>query len=274
MRWIVGVFGWASLCGCDPRGSLRRPRPLIQLACGVGPTVAGVDVSEHQGAVSWQEVRASGRRFAYARAGVGARADATFARNWRGMREAGLFRGAYLYVMPEQDIATQAALLTSAVGRLGPGDLPAALDVEKMPPGVPPPGVYASRLGELVARVREGTGRDPVIYTGAHYWPRWVRSDAFAALRLWHPQYAPVRCPTIASPWRAWTFWQLTDRGVVPGVRGAVDLDVFNGDDAALQRLAGGALADAGALNLDATPAPPTGPAATPPTDGPSPATP
>ncbi len=273
MRRSTGALACAlSLCACDPRGGLRGHRPMLRLACGRGPTVDGVDVSEHQGAVDWRAVRASGPRFAIARVGVGSRADATFARNWHGMREAGLIRGAYLYVVPEQDIAAQAALLVSAVGRLGPGELPAALDVEKPPPGVPPPAVYTARLADLVARVSVGTGRPPMIYTGSHYWTRWVGSDAFASLPLWHAQYASVRCPGIAAPWREWRLWQVSESGRVPGVRTAVDLDVFNGDLDALTRFAGGAAPHA--VTPDATPAPPSAPAATPSSDGPSPATP
>ncbi len=274
------MLGALLLAACSGRGGARAPRSTLSLVCGRGPTVEGIDVSEHQGAVDWPAVRASGRRFAIARAGLGSRADATFARNWAGMRAAGLLRGAYLYVLPEQDPVAQATLVMRAVGRLGPGDLPVALDVEKMPPGVPPPSVYAARLAVLVTAVREGTGREPMIYTGAHYWPRWVQSDAFAALPLWHPQYAEVRCPSIAHPWRAWAFWQTSERGRVPGVRTPVDLDVFNGDLASLEALAGGAvpldagIAPDGALSPDATPAAPSASAAPRPLPSPSRATP
>jgi lysozyme len=274
------MLGALLLAACSGRGGSRAPRSTLSLVCGRGPTVEGIDVSEHQGEVDWPAVRASGRRFAIARVGRGSRADATFARNWAGMRASGLVRGAYLYVLPEQDPVAQATLLVRAVGRLGPGDLPAALDVEKLPPGVPPPTVYAARLAVLVAKVREGTGRQPMIYTGAHYWPRWVQSEAFAALPLWHPQYAAVRCPSIAHPWRAWAFWQTSERGRVPGVRTLVDLDVFNGDLAALETLAGGAVPlDAGAprdapVSPDATPAAPSASAAPRPQTSPSPATP
>lgn len=274
------MLGALLLAACSGRGGARVPRSTLSLVCGRGPTVDGIDVSEHQGAVDWSAVRASGRRFAIARVGLGSRADTTFARNWEGMRAAGLLRGAYLYVLPEQDPVAQATLLVRAVGRLGPGDLPPALDVEKMPPGVPPPSVYAARLAVIVARVREGTGREPMIYTGAHYWPRWVQSEAFAALPLWHPQYAEVRCPSIAHPWRAWAFWQTSERGRVAGVRTPVDLDVFNGDLSTLESLAGGpAPPDAGAtpdaaLSPDVTPTAPSASTAPPRLPLPSPATP
>jgi GH25 family lysozyme M1 (1,4-beta-N-acetylmuramidase) len=33
----------------------------------------------------------------------------------------------------------------------------------------------------------------------------------------------------VPPPWTRWTFWQHTDRGAVPGIDGAVDLDLFAG---------------------------------------------
>ncbi|MFO0627876.1 MAG: glycoside hydrolase family 25 protein [Polyangiales bacterium] len=231
------MLGALLLAACSGRGLTRAPRSTLSLVCGRGPTVDGVDVSEHQGVVDCSAVRASGRRFAIARVGLGSRADTTFARNWAGMRAAGLLRGAYLYVLPEQDPVAQATLLVRAVGRLGPGDLPPALDVEKLPPGVPP-AVYAARLAVLVARVRRARARTHDLVRRGTL-ARWVQSEAFAALPLWHPQYADVRCPSIAHPWRAWTFWQTSGADKVPGVRRRPRC-LQPGDLAALEGLAGG----------------------------------
>lgn len=273
-----GALALLLTLGCSGR-TPRSPPPRFAIVCGRGPTVEGVDVSEYQGEVDWSAVRASGRRFAIARIAHAPRVDARFETNWRGIRAAGMIRGAYLYFSPAHDVAAQADSIARAVGRLGPGDLPVALDIEKPPPGLPSPADYAARIAELVARVTQSTGRAPMIYTGAYYWRLRVRSDAFKSLPLWHPQYAPVRCPSIAPPWSAWALWQYSSTGRVPGVRGDVDLDRFNGDLAALERLAGGPapIADAGApdaISPDAPPAPPTAPAAPPPPPSPAPSTP
>ncbi|MEZ4393440.1 MAG: GH25 family lysozyme [Polyangiales bacterium] len=273
-----GAMALLLMLGCG--GPTRRPQPpRFAIVCGRGPTVEGVDVSEYQGEVDWSAVRASGRRFAIARIAHAPRVDARFEGHWRGIREAGMIRGAYLYFSPAHDVAAQADAIARAVGRLGPGDLPVALDIEKPPPGLPSPADYAARIAELVSRVTQSTGRAPMIYTGAYYWRLRVRSDAFKSLPLGHPQYAPVRCPSIAPPWSEWTFWQYSNTGRVPGVRGDVDLDRFNGDLAALERLAGGPAPtpDAGApdaISLDALPAPPSAPAAPRPRPSPAPSTP
>ena len=38
----------------------------------------------------------------------------------------------------------------------------------------------------------------------------------------------------LPSPWTTWTFWQYSATGTVPGISGAMDLDRFDGDLAAL----------------------------------------
>ncbi len=43
------------------------------------------------------------------------------------------------------------------------------------------------------------------------------------------------------TPWTAWSLWQYSDTGSVPGVSGDNDLDTFNGTLAQLQALASGA---------------------------------
>ena len=50
----------------------------------------GIDVSEHNDAIDWQKVAASGISFAVIRAGLGCKSDARFEENIRGAAKAGL----------------------------------------------------------------------------------------------------------------------------------------------------------------------------------------
>src|SRR5262249_14594404 len=84
--------------------------------CPDGETIEGIDVSEYQGSVNWQAVRASGRVFGIARINVGDHRDPYFEGNWTGMHDAGLIRGAYQYYKPSYDATAQANLVVSAVG--------------------------------------------------------------------------------------------------------------------------------------------------------------
>lgn len=239
--------------GCGAPAEETGTSAQFAMVCGRGPTVEGIDVSEYQRTVDWAMVRASGRRYAIARVAHLPRIDPTFARNWAGIRAAGMIRGAYLYFDPNADAAMQADIVVNAVGRLRPGDLPVTLDVEKPQPGLPAPDVYAARIRTFVQRVTAGTGRAPMIYTGAYYWPSYVRTREFNTLPLWHAQYTSARCPTIADAWSDWSFWQYSSTGRVPGITGNVDLDRFNGTFEELQRLAGIGTAMDASVPRDAT---------------------
>src|SRR5262245_12494312 len=60
--------------------------------------VHGIDVSHHQGAIDWAQVKASGQTFAFIKATEGADfRDKRFSENWRQARAEGLVTGAYHY---------------------------------------------------------------------------------------------------------------------------------------------------------------------------------
>ncbi len=68
-----------------------------------GKSVQGVDVSEHQGVIDWQQVKAAGIDFAVLRLGYrgmtegGLNVDATFEENYQGATAAGLKVGVYFF---------------------------------------------------------------------------------------------------------------------------------------------------------------------------------
>ncbi len=210
--------------------------------CGAGPTVHGIDVSYYQGNIDWNAVAAAGHKFAIVRHSDGYFHDPKFQQNWEGVRAAGMIRGVYQWFEPNQDPVRQADELVAAVGVLGPGDLPVMADVEEPGPNVPSPAVYAARLRVWVDRVRAGTGRDPMIYTGHYYWPQYLATTEFSDLPLVHAQYTSRPCPNIPDAWANWTIWQYSSTGSVPGIVGNVDMNRFNGTEAQLQELAGASM--------------------------------
>jgi len=46
-----------------------------------------------------------------------------------------------------------------------------------------------------------------------------------SAQPLWLAHYT-TSCPEVPRPWTRWKYWQYTDNGRVPGITGAVDLDL------------------------------------------------
>ena len=194
--------------------------------CQVGPTTPGIDVSYYQQTIDWPRVQRAGIRFAFIRLADGAtQRDPMFASNWTESRRAGLARGAYLFFRPDQDVAAQADLMIAAMRGGDRDDLPPVIDIEA--DGGLPPAVVAERARDWIDRVRSGVGVEPIVYTGGDLW-RLGGAHLLAGQPLWIAHYTQ-NCPTLPSAWTHWTFWQHTDRGAVPGIDGAVDLDLFAG---------------------------------------------
>lgn len=194
--------------------------------CEVGPTTPGIDVSYYQETIDWPRVRRAGIRFAFIRLSDGATLrDARFATNWTEAGRAGVIRGAYLFFRPDQSIEAQADLMIDAMRGRDPDDLAPVIDVE-VDGGLAAP-IVAARARAWVDRVRAGLGVEPIVYTGGDLW-RNGGVDLLASQPLWVAHYTQG-CPTLPSAWTRWTFWQHTDRGAVPGIEGAVDLDLFAG---------------------------------------------
>lgn len=204
----------------------RGEEPAGPPTCDTGPTVPGIDVSYYQDAIAWKRVRRAGIRYAFIRASDGFdRTDERFARNWHDAKRAGVLRGAYQYFRPDQDPTAQADLLVNLLAK-DRGELPPVIDVET--DGGKPPAVLVARVQTWIARVRDKLGVEPIVYTGPEFWRDRAKNADVSAQPLWIAHYTRG-CPTVPAPWTAWTFWQHTDNGRVPGIEGPVDLDLFAG---------------------------------------------
>ena len=203
--------------------------------CPASGTIEGIDVSKYQGAIDFAKVKQSGRRFVIARSGDGTYLDPNFATNWPAVKAAGLYRSAYHFFRPGKDPIAQADLFLAAIGPLGPGDLPPALDVEVSDGQAM--AVVLSRMTQWLEHVAQATGRTPLIYSSPGFWEQLGNPD-MSKYSLWVAHWN-VTCPGVPAGWHDWSIWQSTDSGTVPGVLGAVDLDQFNGSQAHLDTLAG-----------------------------------
>jgi lysozyme len=196
-----------------------------------------VDVSAYQGQVDWPTVRANGIAFAFARASDGTGVpDSTFARNWRDMGLAGIVRGAYQFFRPEEDPVAQAGFFLAtldAAGGWADRDLPPVLDVEVA--DTESASAIRKGVGAWLDSVRAATGRGTILYLSPGFGAE--LGGAFADEPLWVAHW-DVACPALPAGWTNWTFWQSSDRGAVPGIPGAVDVDEFNGSQPSLEALA------------------------------------
>jgi MYXO-CTERM domain-containing protein len=249
----VGAVAFAALllgCGGQPGEEPLDHTSEAETVCAAGATIKGIDVSVYQGAVDWPMVKGDGLAFAIARISDGTALDTKFATNWPAMKSAGLVRGAYQFFEPADDPAAQAAIVVSAVGMLGDGDLPVTADMEVT--GGQSEATIAAHLQMWMAAVTAGTGKTPMVYTALGYWNGSVGSSAFEANPLWVANWG-VTCPDLPNAWSGWKFWQDSDTGTVDGITGAVDEDEFNGSLADLQSFAGIATTADGGAPSDAS---------------------
>jgi GH25 family lysozyme M1 (1,4-beta-N-acetylmuramidase) len=198
--------------------------------------LSGPDVSHHQGAINWAQVRAAGHTFAFAKATEGlSLVDSRFDANFKAMKGAGLVPGAYHFLSPTTDPAAQARKFVSVVGDVT-GVL-CALDVETTASGGHPSSAMAHAFAAEFARV---TGGHPlIVYTGRWYWVGVLNNPHGADIGpLWHSAYT-TGPGSLYGGWSTFTFWQYTSGGVCPGVSGRCDLNTFYGDKGALLALAG-----------------------------------
>ncbi|MGH7297347.1 MAG: glycoside hydrolase family 25 protein [Polyangiaceae bacterium] len=231
-RWMVlsavGLFA----CGGTPGESTGSSDSDVT-SCASGQTVEGIDVSKWDGTIDWNQVKKSGRAFAFVRVSDGLNyPDSTFAANWAGAKGAGIHRGAYQYFEANQNATSQANLVLSKLGS-DPGELPVVVDVEVTD------GESAATIRSAIdtwsSVIEKGTGRAPVVYVSPGFWPS-VGGKAEAD-GLWVANWG-VSCPSLPSAWSGWQFWQYSDTGSVPGISGQVDLNRFNGSLAQLDAYA------------------------------------
>lgn len=211
-------------------GSLSEPMTKVCGASANGP-VQGADVSSWQGNFDWNGAKNGGMVFGYARISDGlGYIDSQFGNNWSKMNAAGILRGAYQFFRPGDDATQQANMMVQKVGgKLGGGDLPCMIDVEAT--DGQSPATIAAKVQTWLNIVEQGTGRRPIIYTGAYFWQDYVQSTGFGGYPLWIAAYGPV-CPSVPDGWSNWLIWQYSDGN------GSLDHDVFNGTLQQLQALA------------------------------------
>lgn len=204
----------------------------------------GIDVSHYKNQIDWVRVQDSGLSFAIIKATEGNNfIDSRFDYNWTRARRVGMIRGAYHFFRPLVDPVSQARHYLRIVGSiLDKTDLPPVLDVEVFPDFIKNEYKKIStserqgRVRAWLQAVETATGRTPMIYTDYYTWRDYLGdSEAFSRYPLWIAAYKVDQPRIPANNWggKGWTFWQYTNKGVVPGIRdeaACVDMNYFRED--------------------------------------------
>jgi lysozyme len=200
---------------------------------GNGPedhAVHGIDVSRFQGPIDWRQARAHGVSFAFIKATEGGDlVDPMFRDHWRGAGRAGVPRGAYHFFYHCRPAAEQAEFFIRNVPQ--DGTLPPVLDMEWTPFSPTctirrAPEVIRAEAKVFLDIVEAHYGRRPIIYSTV---------DFYQENQMWRVGSYPFWLRSVAAHpdevygGRHWSFWQYTSTGLIPGVEGEVDINVFDG---------------------------------------------
>ena len=193
-----------------------------------GDYIYGIDISEYQGVVVWDKALEINEElpidFVFIRATAGKdHRDRFFTSNWREASEMGVLKGAYHYFRPNENSLSQANNFINNV-QLSPGDLPPVLDIERISK-VQSINSLIIGIENWLNTVEKHYGVKPILYTGAHYYNDHLK-DKFTDYTLWVANYNEVSVPINKD---VWSIWQFSDNGSVKGIKGPVDLDLFQG---------------------------------------------
>lgn len=147
--------------------------------------------------------------------------DKDFKRNWQDAGRSGLRRGAYHFFRSSKDGEAQARLFIKTVGDLRFKDLPPVLDIETIHRGGSMKKLNEEAL-KWLETIEGHYGRKPIVYTGSSFARDWLSKRITDNYPVWIAHYEKDR-----PDFDGWTFWQFTDKAVVKGVPGPVDLSVM-----------------------------------------------
>ena len=203
-----------------------------------GYEIHGIDISPYQGEIDWDELRNNGMiercpvRFVMIKATEGStRIDDRFKENFYQAREYGFIRGAYHFWSTRSSGRAQAEHFLRQV-KLEDGDLPPVLDVEHKAKDQTPEEFKESVLTWL-RLVEKAYDAKPIIYTYYKFKLTYLNDSVFNDYPYWIAHYY-VDSVKYEGPWK---FWQHTDCGRLPGIKGYVDFNIYNGSYYDLQQL-------------------------------------
>lgn len=200
------------------------------------PSSVGVDVSQYQGDIDWNAVRASGVEFAMIRLGLrgygqeGRMREDTYARqNLAGATAAGLKIGAYFFsqALSIQEVDEEIQFILDILSDTGAElSMPIVLDWEipaadnprtKNMDGRTLTDIQLHFCGQM-----KKMGYQPMVYFN------WHQSENLYYLADLedYPFWLALYQEQMTYPWRV-EMWQWTHTGRVPGISGDVDINVY-----------------------------------------------
>lgn len=188
----------------------------------------GIDVSEWQGSINFQQVREAGIDCVYIKATEGFDYyDPYYRTNYENARANGINLGFYHFLTAKttQEAYEQANFFVSAISGMEV-QMKFALDYEQFY------DLNKNTISDIALtfmnRVSELTNEECVMYASAYYANNSFNEDV-NKYALWVAEWG-VSTPTLTGPWNSYDGWQYTDKGLVSGISTYVDRSLFETD--------------------------------------------
>ena len=199
-----------------------------------GYHVRGIDISHYQQEIDWQKLRNANMdkdpvSFVIIKATEGnTMIDDYFNDNFYQAKQNDFVRGAYHFLTPDVSASSQARFFLRQV-HLEKGDLPPILDIED-----DKKWKVAGRSNQQIQQmalewlriVEQAYNTPPILYSSYKFRHDILTDSVFNRYPFWMAHYY-VEKPREDIKWM---FWQHTDSGHLPGIKGLVDCNIFNGN--------------------------------------------
>ena len=202
-----------------------------------GYEIHGIDISHYQGKIDWEQlknamIKGCPVRFVIIKSTEGSsRLDENFRENFNQARDFGFIRGVYHFWSNKSTAREQAYYFLDQV-HLTDGDLPPVLDIEHKPAEKSVEDFQRDVLTWLHI-VEDKYHAKPIIYTYYKFKEQYLSAPVFEDYPYWIAHYYVDKVQYKGK----WKFWQHTDVGKLPGIKGYVDFNIYNGSYYELKQL-------------------------------------
>lgn len=191
----------------------------------------GIDVSDWQGYINYNQVKNSGIEVVYIKSSQGNNIkDPYFEINYENAKANNLKVGFYHFLTATtvEEAEQQATFFSSVISGKQP-DCKLAMDYEQFN------GIDKEQVNQIamafIQKVKELTKKQVIIYSDLYNVENTFNSEIASQGELWIAYYGDYRnLENVNSNWNTFTGIQYTDSGNVSGINGNVDRDLFTGE--------------------------------------------
>ena len=199
---------------------------LILFSTNVKADFQGIDVSEWQGYINYENVKRDGIEIVYIKASQGSNiTDPYFKTNYNNAKANGLKVGLYHFLTARtvEEAREEAEHFSSVISGTSP-DCKLAMDFEELG------DLSRKEINDIslafLERVEELTKKELIIYSDESNAVNTFSRELAQRYPLWIAEYGVSR-PSRTGNWSDWTGFQYSDTGRISGINGYVDRDLF-----------------------------------------------